>query len=60
MSDGKKRTKGRPANYGDATPEQVGAALLRFRPKGRYIPDAPTLDTETRAGEHRPPVNPSL
>lgn len=26
------RPPGRPANYGDATPEQVAEALLKYRP----------------------------
>ena len=29
----KKREPGRPADYGEATPEQVAAALLKYRPK---------------------------
>ncbi len=32
MTDAKKeREKGRPADYGEATPEQVGEALLKYR-----------------------------
>ena len=27
-----KREKGLPANYGDATPEEVALAVLRYRP----------------------------
>lgn len=29
----KKRESGGPADYGDATPEQVATALLKHRPK---------------------------
>ena len=34
------RTKGRPANYGKATPEDVAKAVLRYRPKP--TPEPPT------------------
>ena len=30
-----KREKGLPANCGDATPEEIALAMLRYRPKKR-------------------------
>ena len=47
-----KRRKGLEANYGDATPEQVAEALLRWNPNG---------PNRTRpANKPGQPVNPSL
>ena len=50
MSKESKR-KGRKANYGKATPEQVAKALHRYRP-GRSV-------TPKKVAEDPRPVNPS-
>ena len=48
-----KREKGLPANYGDATPEEVALAVLRYRPgkkkqrPARKREQAEVRDTDT-------------